>query len=70
MINYLIEIEYEGTNFVGWQSQKNGKSVQDTIENVLKRIFKEKVRIIGAGRTDKGVHALSQYANFNVKKKI
>ena len=70
MINYLIEIEYEGTNFVGWQSQKNGKSVQDTIENVLKRIFKNKVRIIGAGRTDKGVHALSQYANFKVKKKI
>ena len=70
MINYLIEIEYEGTNFVGWQSQKNGKSVQDTIENVLKRIFKDKVRIIGAGRTDKGVHALSQYANFKVKKKI
>ena len=69
MINYLIEIEYEGTNFVGWQSQKNGKSVQDTIENVLKRIFKNKVRIIGAGRTDKGVHALSQYANFKVKKK-
>ena len=70
MINYLIEIEYEGTNFVGWQSQKNGKSVQDTIENVLKIIFKNKVRIIGAGRTDKGVHALSQYANFKVKKKI
>ena len=70
MINYLIEIEYEGPNFVGWQSQKNGKSVQDTIENVLKRIFKNKVRIIGAGRTDKGVHALSQYANFKVKKKI
>ncbi len=70
MINYLIEIEYEGTNFVGWQSQKNGKSVQDTIENVLKKIFKDKVRIIGAGRTDKGVHAFSQYANFKVKKKI
>ena len=70
MINYLIEIEYEGTNFVGWESQKNGKSVQDTIENVLKRIFKEKVRIIGAGRTDKGVHELSQYANFKVKKKL
>ena len=70
MFNYLIEIEYDGSNYVGWQSQKNGKSVQDTIENVLKRIFKDKVRIIGAGRTDKGVHALSQYANFKVKKKI
>ena len=69
MFNYLLKIEYDGTNFVGWQSQKNGKSVQDTIENVLKKIFKDKVRIIGAGRTDKGVHAFSQYANFKVKKK-
>jgi len=70
MINYLIKIEYEGTNFVGWQSQKNGKSIQDTIEVVLKKIFKTKIRIIGAGRTDKGVHAFSQHANFLTKKKI
>ena len=70
MINYLIKIEYEGTKFVGWQTQKNGKSVQDTIEAVFKKIFKTKIRIIGAGRTDKGVHAFSQYANFIVKKKI
>ena len=70
MFNYLIKIEYEGTNFVGWQSQKNGKSIQDTIEKVLKKIFKTKIRIIGAGRTDKGVHAFSQYASFKVKEKI
>jgi tRNA pseudouridine38-40 synthase len=70
MFNYLIKIEYEGTNFVGWQSQKNGKSVQDTIEIALKKILKTKIRIIGAGRTDKGVHAFSQHANFLVKKKI
>ena len=70
MLNYLIKIEYEGTNFVGWQSQKNGKSIQDTIEKVLKKILKTKIKIIGAGRTDKGVHALSQYASFKVKKKI
>ena len=70
MINYLIKIEYEGTHFVGWQSQKNGKSIQDTIEKVLKKILKTKIRIIGAGRTDKGVHAFSQYASFKVKKKI
>ena len=70
MLNYLIKIEYEGTNFVGWQSQKNGKSIQDTIEKVLKKILKTKIRIIGAGRTDKGVHAFSQYASFKVKKKI
>ncbi len=70
MFNYLIKIEYEGTNFVGWQSQKNGKSIQDSIEAVLKKVLKTKIRIVGAGRTDKGVHAYSQFANFKVKKKI
>ena len=70
MFNYLIKIEYDGTNYVGWQSQKNGKSVQDTVEKAIKKILKLKIRINGAGRTDKGVHALSQFANFKVKKKI
>ena len=70
MLNYLIKIEYEGTKFVGWQSQKNGKTIQDTIEKVLKKILKTKIRIVGAGRTDKGVHAFSQYASFKLKKKI
>ena len=70
MFNYLIKIEYEGTNFVGWQSQKNGKSIQDSIENALKKVLGSKIKIIGAGRTDKGVHAYSQVANFKVKKKI
>ena len=69
MVNYLIKIEYDGTNYVGWQSQKNGKSVQDTVEKAIKKILKSKIRINGAGRTDKGVHALSQFANFKVKKK-
>ncbi len=70
MFNYLIKIEYEGTNFVGWQSQKNGKSVQDSVEKALTRVLKTRIRIIGSGRTDKGVHALSQYANFKSKIKI
>jgi len=70
MFNYLIKIEYEGTNFVGWQSQKNGKSIQDKIEEALKKVFKYNIKIIGAGRTDKGVHALSQFATFKLKKKI
>ena len=70
MFNYLIKIEYEGTNFVGWQSQKNGKSIQDSIEKVLKKVLGTKIRIIGAGRTDKGVHAYSQVANFKIEKKI
>ena len=70
MFNYLIKIEYEGTNFVGWQSQKNGKSIQDSIEKALKKVLGLKIKIIGAGRTDKGVHAYSQVANFKLKKKI
>ena len=68
--NYLIKIEYDGTKFVGWQYQKNGISVQDVIEKKLKKYFKKKIRIIGAGRTDKGVHALGQCANFFIKTKI
>ena len=40
MFNYLIKIEYDGTNFVGWQSQKNGISIQEKIEKVLEKVFK------------------------------
>ena len=70
MFNYLIKIEYDGTDFVGWQSQKNGKSIQDCIEKALKKFLKKKTKIVGAGRTDKGVHAASQFAHFKSKKKI
>ena len=70
MFNYLIKIEYDGSKFVGWQSQENGKSIQATIEKVLKKIFKTNIRIAGAGRTDKGVHAFGQHANFKLSKKI
>ena len=68
--NYLLKIEYDGTSFVGWQYQKNGISVQEKIEKALSKIFNSQIRINGAGRTDKGVHALGQYANFKVNKKI
>ena len=70
MFNYLLKIEYDGTNFVGWQSQKNGRSIQSSVEKALKKVLKTQIRIIGSGRTDKGVHALSQYANFKSKQKI
>ena len=69
MFNYLIKIEYDGTRYVGWQFQKNGISVQGTVEKILRKVIKQKVKIIGAGRTDKGVHAEGQYANFKIKKK-
>ena len=70
MNNYLLKIEYDGTKFVGWQFQKNGRSIQDVIEKALNKIFKSKIRITGAGRTDKGVHAYGQYANFKINKNI
>ena len=70
MHNYLLKIEYDGTKFVGWQYQKNGISIQEKIEKALKKFFNSKIRISAAGRTDKGVHAFSQFANFFVKKKI
>ena len=70
MYNYLIKIEYDGTKFVGWQYQKNGISIQEKIEKALKKIFNTKIRVNGAGRTDKGVHAFGQFANFLTKKKI
>ena len=66
--NYQIIIEYDGTNYSGWQFQKNGPSIQKEIETVLKKLLKKKVRVIGSGRTDSGVHAIGQSANFICKK--
>ena len=70
MNNYLLKIEYDGSKFVGWQFQKNGISVQETIEKKLKKILKTKIKLIGSGRTDRGVHAKAQFANFKIEKKI
>ena len=70
MNNYKIVIEYDGTNFVGWQQQENGKSIQSSIQEALVKLSGEKVTIFGAGRTDAGVHAYGQVASFNLNKKI
>ena len=70
MYIYQIIIEYDGTNYVGWQKQKNGKSIQETIEKVLKKIFKQKINLQGSGRTDAGVHALRQSAHFEILNSI
>ena len=70
MFTYQIIIEYDGTNFVGWQKQKNGASVQQTIEKILTKILKEKITLYGSGRTDTGVHAAGQSAHFMSKSKI
>ena len=62
--NYQIIIEYDGTNYNGWQFQKNGSSIQNEIEKALWKLLKRKIRVIGSGRTDAGVHAVGQSANF------
>jgi tRNA pseudouridine38-40 synthase len=61
---FKLSIEYDGTDFVGWQSQINGRAVQDEISRALRQIVQEDVTLIGSGRTDSGVHARGQVAGF------
>ena len=70
MHRYQILIEYVGTNFVGWQIQSKGKSIQKLIQVKLSKLLKEKIFLIGSGRTDSGVHAKEQSAHFDCKKEI
>ena len=70
MFIYQINLEYLGTNFVGWQFQKNGISVQEVLEKALSKFLKDKIRVIGSGRTDAGVHAKGQSAHFKTNRRI
>ena len=70
MHRYQALIEYEGTHFIGWQIQPTGKSIQKTIQIKLSKLLKEKIKLVGSGRTDAGVHAIEQSANLTVKKKF
>ena len=70
MHRYQILIEYVGTNFIGWQIQSNGKSIQKLIQTKISKLLKEKVSLVGSGRTDSGVHAIEQSAHFNCEKEI
>jgi tRNA pseudouridine38-40 synthase len=65
-----ISIEYDGNEFYGWQIQKDFRTCQGEIENALKKIFSKNIRIKGASRLDRGVHAISQVAHFDISKKI
>jgi tRNA pseudouridine38-40 synthase len=64
MRNIKLIVEYEGTAYAGWQKQINARSIQGELENALAQILREQVTLIGAGRTDAGVHARGQVANF------
>jgi tRNA pseudouridine38-40 synthase len=64
MRNIKLTLEYDGTHFVGWQTQANGRSVQEEVSKVLRQVLQERITLHGAGRTDSGVHAHGQVANF------
>ena len=70
MPRYKLTIEYNGTNFIGWQKQKKGFSIQGTIEKAAKNFLQSEVDIVVAGRTDAGVHADAQVAHLDIFKKL
>ena len=65
---YKLTIAYDGTNYSGWQIQKEKKTIQDIIQKALKKLLQENINLIGAGRTDTKVHALNQVAHFTCSK--
>lgn len=70
MKRYLIVVEYKGTNYCGWQRQKNSLSVQEVLADAFFRLTQEKTTMHGSGRTDAGVHALKQHVHFDTNTSI
>ena len=70
MFKYKIILEYDGTNYRGWQTQKNARSVQETLVTAAEKFLNIPVTVQGAGRTDAGVHALAQVAHLESPKKV
>lgn len=69
-MRYFIELSYNGKNYHGWQMQPNAISVQETINKALSQLIRETVNIVGAGRTDAGVHATQMFAHFDTDTSI
>jgi tRNA pseudouridine38-40 synthase len=65
-----LKLEYDGTDFVGWQFQNNGRSVQEEVEKAIKQILQAEVRVAAGGRTDAGVHARGQVASFSIEREV
>ena len=70
MRNIKLVLEYDGTNYYGWQTQPNLPTIQGAVESALTQLTKTPIRIVGAGRTDTGVHAQGQVANFHTDSQI
>ena len=69
-MRYVLKIAYDGTDFAGWQCQKNAISVQETLEKAIETALKISVRVTASGRTDAGVHALGQTCHFDAELSI
>lgn len=68
--NIKLTLEYDGTAYAGWQSQKNGLAIQEVVRRAIEQMTEEPVKLIGAGRTDAGVHAFGQVASFQTVRDI
>tara|TARA_B100000927_G_scaffold63794_1_gene50122 strand:- start:549 stop:1292 length:744 start_codon:yes stop_codon:yes gene_type:complete len=65
-MRYFIELSYRGTNYHGWQKQPNANTVQEELDKALTKIYQSHIEVVGAGRTDAGVHAHQMYAHFDL----
>jgi tRNA pseudouridine38-40 synthase len=70
MNRYFLEIKYDGTNYHGWQIQKNSNTVQSEINNALSTLLQQTIVVYGAGRTDTGVHAKQLFAHFEIENQL
>ncbi len=66
-MRYFLELSYKGTNYHGWQYQPNAISIQEKINEALTKILKTSINVMGAGRTDAGVHASQMFAHFDIE---
>ena len=69
-MRYFFEISYNGTNYHGWQNQANAVGVQQIVEESLTKVFREKVSVVGSGRTDSGVHCVQQFFHADIRLKF
>jgi tRNA pseudouridine38-40 synthase len=69
-LRYFLELSYNGKAYHGWQNQPNAISVQQVLEKALHTLLKDKIAVMGAGRTDAGVHAAQMFAHFDFKEKL
>ena len=69
-MRYLLNFSYDGTNYFGYAKQPNKISIQEEVESKLSTILNTQIKIFASGRTDKGVHAINQFAHFDFHEEI